>query len=85
MTSAAEPAVLYGSSRVPFNFNVGVTPIRKLLEDMGREIPSQFALSTKVTLTKLVAPSKKIRMKDMIFHFIGTCPVGSYAFLCTYI
>ncbi|MEM3578524.1 MAG: hypothetical protein QXX51_08820 [Candidatus Bathyarchaeia archaeon] len=72
ITSATEPAVPYISSRVPFNLNVGVTPRRKLLEVMGREVSSHFTPLTTVALTKLTIANEKIRMKDAILYFTIT-------------
>jgi hypothetical protein len=72
MTSATEPAVPYISSRVPFNLNVGVTPTRKFLEFIGREILSHFTLLTTVALTKLAIANEKIMIKNTILYFTGT-------------
>jgi hypothetical protein len=72
MTSATEPAVPYISSSVPFNLNVGVTPMRKLLEVMGRENPLHFAFSATIALKQFATANKKIKARDTILYRVKT-------------
>jgi hypothetical protein len=51
---------------------VGVTPIRKLLEVIGREFPLHLTFSTTVAVTQVAKAKKKIRMKDITLYLIGT-------------
>jgi hypothetical protein len=55
---------------------VGVKPIRKLLEVIGREISSHLTLSTMVAVTQLAKAKKKIRMKDVTLYLIEPFPTG---------
>lgn len=57
ITSATEPAVPYISSSVPFNLNVGVTPMRKFLDVIGRETPSHLTLKRTVASKQLAIMS----------------------------
>jgi hypothetical protein len=51
---------------------VGVTPIRKLLEVIGRKIPSHLTVSTTAAITQLAKTKKKIRIKNTILYLIRT-------------
>jgi hypothetical protein len=76
MISATEPAVSYTSCRLLFSLNARVSPTRKLLELMGREIPSHFTLSTTVTLKQLAKANEKVKMNDAILQFTRTSPTA---------